>query len=273
MKKRATSINIKQSKMSISPKISLVGAGPGDPELITLKGIRALRKANVVMYDALASSELLDYAPPESLRIYVGKRAGKHSLKQEEINLLMVQSAFAHGHVVRLKGGDPFVFGRGQEEIEFARSIGIEVEVVPGISSALAVPALQGVPLTSRHVSEGFWVLTGTTKDEQLSDDLRLAAQSAATLVILMGMQKLRQIGDLLAGYGKADLPAMVVQHGTTPRERVAVGTVATIADLAEAQGIGTPGIIVVGEAVRLHGAAQAATVAAGHFKGSVDCA
>ncbi len=239
--------------MKNTPKITLIGAGPGDPELITLKGIRALRQADVVLYDALASNELLDFAPAESLKIYVGKRAGKHSLRQEEINLLMVQSAFQYGHVVRLKGGDPFVFGRGFEEVEFARSLGVPVEVVPGISSALAVPALQGVPLTHRGASEGFWVLTGTTKDEQLSDDLRLAAQSSATLVILMGMQKLRQIAEVLAEGGKSDLPAMVVQHGSTPMERSVVGTVATIADLAEQEGIGTPGIIVIGEVVGLH--------------------
>ncbi|MBI5915793.1 MAG: uroporphyrinogen-III C-methyltransferase [Bacteroidetes bacterium] len=246
--------------MPVTPKITLVGAGPGDPELITLKGIRALRRADVVLYDALASNELLDFAPPESLKIYVGKRAGKHSLRQEEINELLVQSALTHGHAVRLKGGDPFVFGRGFEEVGYARSFGIEVEVVPGISSAIAVPGLQGVPLTHRSVSESFWVLTGTTKDEQLSDDLRLAAQSTATLVILMGVQKLRQIAALLTGFGKADLPAMVVQHGSTPSERAVTGTVATNADLAETHGIGTPGIIVVGEVVGLHGAANLAT-------------
>lgn len=238
---------------SITPKITLVGAGPGDPELITLKGIRALRKADVVLYDALASNELLDFAPPESLKVYVGKRAGKHSLKQEEINLLMVQFALSRGQVVRLKGGDPFVFGRGYEEVEFARNFGIPVEVVPGITSAVAVPGLQGVPLTSRNVSESFWVLTGTTKDEQLSDDLRLAAQSSATLVILMGVGKLPQIAKLLASHGKAEVPAMVVQHGSTPKEKMAIGTVGTISGIVKEKGIGTPGIIVIGEVVGLH--------------------
>lgn len=235
------------------PKITLVGAGPGDPELITLKGIKALRSAEVVLYDALANQELLDFTSPESLKVYVGKRAGKHSLKQEEINLLLVQFAFSNGHVVRLKGGDPFVFGRGYEELEFARSFGIEAEVVPGISSAIAVPGLQGVPLTHRETSESFWVLTGTTRDEQLSEDLRLAAQSSATLVILMGIQKLREIATLLFQYGKAEVPAMVVQHGSTTKERVAIGTVATIADIVEEKGISTPGIIVIGEVVGLH--------------------
>lgn len=255
--------------MKHSPKITLVGAGPGDPELITLKGIRALRHADVVLYDALASNELLDFAPAESLKIYVGKRAGKHSLRQEEINELLVQSALRYGNAVRLKGGDPFVFGRGFEEVEHARSNGIEVAVVPGITSAVAVPSAVGVPLTHRGASESFWVLTGTTKDEQLSADLHLAAQSSATLVILMGVQKLRQIAEVLAEAGKADLPAMVVQHGTTPMERSVVGTVANIADLAEREGIGTPGIIVVGEVVGLHKASQLAEIAIQQFNNS----
>jgi uroporphyrin-III C-methyltransferase len=165
----------------------------------------------------------------------------------------MVQFAFSHGHVVRLKGGDPFVFGRGYEELEFARSFDIEVEVVPGVSSALAVPALQEVPVTSRGVSESFWVLTGTNESGQLTEDLRLAAQSNATLVILMGVQKLPEITRLLSACGKADLPAMVVQGGSLPGEKVAVGTVSTIVDIAEKKQVGTPGIIVVGEVVGLH--------------------
>lgn len=245
---------------SIAPKITLVGAGPGDPELITLKGIRALRKADVVLYDALSSNELLNFAPPGSLKIYVGKRSGKHSMKQEEISLLMVRFACSHGHVVRLKGGDPFVFGRGYEELDFARGFGIPVEIVPGISSAISVPGLQGVPLTSRNVSESFWVLTGTTKDEQLSDDLRLAARSGATLVILMGVKKLLQIVELLSENGKADVPAMVIQQGSTIHEKTAVGTVRTIVGEVKAKGVGTPGIIIIGEVVGLHASFLQAT-------------
>lgn len=245
--------------MKNNPKITLVGAGPGDPELITLKGLRALQQADVVLYDALANNELLDFAPAEALKIYVGKRAGKHSLRQEEINQLLVQSALQYGHAVRLKGGDPFVFGRGYEEVEYAREYGVEAEVVPGISSMVAVPGAVGVPLTHRNTSESFWVLTGTTKDEQLSEDLRLAAKSNATLVILMGVQKLRHITDLLSENGKADLPAMVVQHGTTPLERSVVGIVSNIVDLAEEAEIGTPGIIIIGEVVGLQHACQVA--------------
>lgn len=231
----------------------MVGAGPGDPELLTLKGLYALQKADVVLYDALASNALLDFAPAESLKVYVGKRAGKHSLRQEEIDFLLVQFAMSHGNVVRLKGGDPFVFGRGYEELDCARAFGIPVDIVPGISSSISVPALQGVPLTSRGVSESFWVLTGTTKSGKLSDDIRLAAQSTATLVILMGIRKLPQIMDLLAQNGKGDLPAMVIQNGSKPNENKAIGTVNTIVELAKEKEIGTPGIIVVGEVVGLH--------------------
>jgi len=238
---------------SKQPGISLVGAGPGDPELITLKGLKALQSADVVMYDALANGALLDEAPPESLKVFVGKRAGRHTLRQEEINLLMVQMALSRGHVVRLKGGDPFVFGRGHEELTFAQAFGIPVTVVPGISSALAVPALQDVPLTTRGVSQSFWVLTGTTRTGQLSGDLRLASQSQATLVILMGMRKLPEICHLLSRHGKGSTPAMAVQNGTTGREKMAIGTVDTLAGKVRAKSIGTPGIIVVGEVVGLH--------------------
>jgi uroporphyrin-III C-methyltransferase len=238
---------------SKQPRISLVGAGPGDPELITLKGLEALQTADVVLYDALASMALLDEAPPESLKVFVGKRAGRHTLRQEEINLLMVQLALTHGHVVRLKGGDPFVFGRGHEELTFAKAFDIPVEIVPGISSALAVPSLQEVPLTTRGVSQSFWVLTGTTESGQLSNDLHLAAQSSATLVILMGMRKLPEICRLLIRHGKAGTPAMAVQNGSTNREKLAVGTVENLAAEVKTKCLGTPGIIVIGEVVGLH--------------------
>src|SRR5918993_2039750 len=138
--------------------LSLVGAGPGDPELITLKAIKALGKASVILYDALANPVLLDYASPGAIKKFVGKRFGCHALSQQEINMLIVEYAHSHGHVVRLKGGDPFVFGRAQEEIDAARDAGIEVEVIPGISSALSVPASQGIPVTCRGIAESVWV-------------------------------------------------------------------------------------------------------------------
>jgi uroporphyrin-III C-methyltransferase len=145
------------------PKITLVGAGPGDTELITLKGLNALKTADVVLYDALVNQDLLAYAPKESIKIYVGKRNHQHAYTQEQINTLIVDMAYTHGHVVRLKGGDSFVFGRGQEELNYANAFNIETSVVPGISSSISVPALAGIPVTHRGVSESFWVITGTT--------------------------------------------------------------------------------------------------------------
>lgn len=234
-------------------KLTLVGAGPGDPELLTLKGLRALQNADVVLYDALANPELLDFAPESALKVFVGKRAGHHRYSQEEINQLIVQYAFSHGHVVRLKGGDAFVFGRGHEEIEYADIFGIESEVVPGISSCIAVPELQKVPLTRRGVNESFWVMTGTTRGGKLSQDIAVAAQSSATVVILMGMKKLFAISRIFEKAGKRDMPIMVIQNGSRNEEKMVLGTVRTIVERVREAGIGAPGIIVIGEVVRLH--------------------
>lgn len=233
-------------------KLTLVGAGPGDPDLITVKGIRALQQADVVMYDALVHPDLLDHCHPDALKVYVGKRRGAYSCMQEDINPLIVHYARQYGHVVRLKGGDSFVFGRGYEEIEFARQHGIETAVVPGISSSYAVPASAGIPLTTRGISESFWVVTGTTKAGQFSSDLQLAAQSSATVVVLMGMHKLAEIMDVFAELGKAETPVAIIQNGTLPEERTVIGNVQTICDKVAESGIGNPAIIVVGEVARL---------------------
>jgi uroporphyrin-III C-methyltransferase len=233
--------------------ISLVGAGPGDPDLITLKAIKALRAADVILYDALANKDLLGWCSTHSVRQFVGKRYGCHALSQKEINDLMIGYALSHGHVVRLKGGDPFVFGRAQEEIEAAREAGIAIEVVPGISSALAVPANQMIPLTCRGVNESFWVTTGTTKTGAISEDIKLAAQSSATVIILMAMSKLEAIMDIFSGYGKASTPVAIIQDGTTPREKIILGTVKDIFFKAEYHQVTNPAIIIVGEVVSLH--------------------
>ncbi|RMF26077.1 MAG: uroporphyrinogen-III C-methyltransferase [Bacteroidetes bacterium] len=234
-------------------RISLVGAGPGDPELITLKGLRALRSADVVLYDALVNEALLEEAPRHALRVFVGKRAGRHSHSQSEINRLLVQYALSHGHVVRLKGGDPFVFGRGHEELSYARAFGIPVAVVPGLSSCTSVPALQQVPVTRRGVNDSFWVLTGTTRSGSLSKDVELAARSSATVIILMGMRKLREIAALFQAAGRGDTPALVVQSGSLPEERAVLGRVNDIAERVKEAQLGAPGIIVIGEVVALH--------------------
>ena len=200
-----------------NPKLTVVGAGPGDVELFTLKGIRALESADVVLYDALVNPELLEYATNAEL-IFVGKRKGCYAYQQEQINDLIIARAKSHGHVVRLKGGDPFIFGRGAEEMQVAAAAGLEVAVVPGISSSLAVPAYQNIPLTKRGSSESFWVITGTTKAHKISNDIKLAAQSSATVVILMGMSKLAEITALFRESGKKDTPVAIIQDGTTSK-------------------------------------------------------
>ncbi len=233
------------------PRVTLVGAGPGDPELLTVKAVNALSTADVVLFDALVSQGILDLIPADIPTLSVGKRARNHALDQDQINELIVEYAYRFGHVVRLKGGDPFVFGRGTEESEFARAHGLDVAVVPGISSALAVPAAIGVPVTARGVSESFWVITGTTKSGQLSKDIALAARSSATLVILMGISRIREIMDALANEGKGSTPVAVIQNGTMPNQKSVIGSVDTIAGMMKIEDIASPGIIIVGDVVR----------------------
>lgn len=237
--------------LNIKPKVTLVGAGPGDPDLLTLKGVKALAEANVVLYDALANDEILAHAPKNAIKIFVGKKIGNHAYTQDQINQLIVDNALTYGNVVRLKGGDPFIFGRGSEEIEFAESFGIETVVIPGISSVVAVPASQGISITKRGVSESFWAITGTTSDRKLSADVVLAAQSSATVVILMGMHKLPQIIDLFQKEDKGDLPVAIIQNGTTKNEKVGVGTVNSILEIVKEKKLSSPAIIVLGEVVR----------------------
>jgi len=239
------------STQQIQPKISLVGAGPGDPELITVKGINALGEADVVLYDALVNPEILKYAPHTAKKIFVGKRDGEHSFTQSQINTLLVDYALTHGHVVRLKGGDPFVFGRGLEELEYAESFNIETELVPGISSSIGVPALQRIPVTHRGTSESFWVLTGRNSEGKVPDDVKLAAQSGATVVILMGLRKLPEIVRIYQSHGRGDLPVAVIQDGSLPTENIAIGSVDTIVQAVEQENISAPAIIVIGEVVR----------------------
>ncbi|MCG8184236.1 uroporphyrinogen-III C-methyltransferase [Tenacibaculum piscium] len=233
------------------PKLTVVGAGPGDVDLITLKAVKVLKQADVVLYDALVNDELLSYINPKAEVIFVGKRRGCYSYQQEQINELIVARAKSHGHVVRLKGGDPFIFGRGSEEMEYAAKFGLEVAVVPGISSSLAVPASQNIPLTKRGYSESFWVITGTTKQHLISNDVALAAKSSATIVILMGMGKLSEIVSLFQHENKHDLPVAIIQNGTTSEEKIGVGTVDTIEQIVLDKQLENPAIIVLGEVVK----------------------
>jgi uroporphyrin-III C-methyltransferase len=235
------------------PRITLVGAGPGDADLITIKGIKALKTADVVLYDALVNEELLEFAPENATKVYVGKRSGDHSFSQENINRLMIDYALNYGHVVRLKGGDPFVFGRGYEELDHAASYSIPCVVIPGISSSISVPGLQNIPVTHRGLSESFWVVTGTTADGKISSDLYQAARTTATIVVLMGIHKLAEIAQIFKNEGKSKLPVAVIQSGSTENEKVAVGIIDTIVELVEEQKISSPALIVIGEVVSLH--------------------
>jgi len=235
-----------------SPRVTLVGAGPGDPELITLKAISAIKAANIVLYDALVSTEILNLIPDGIPSFCVGKRAGAHSYNQDDINELIVEFANLYGHVVRLKGGDPFVFGRGAEEVEFAQKHGLQTAVVPGISSAFAVPASISIPVTARGISESLWVITGTTRDGEISSDVALAAQSTATVVILMGLNKILDIVEHFRANGKGETPVAIIQNGTLPNQKSVIGKVNTIAGLAAGAGIGSPAVIVIGEVVNL---------------------
>lgn len=231
-------------------KLILVGAGPGDPELISLKGIKALQQADVVMYDALVSEELLQHAP-NAVKIFCGKRAGTHYMKQDEINQQIVENAHKYGCVVRLKGGDPYIFGRGQEEIDFAEQHGIETAVIPGISSATALATAQKIPLTKRGITESVWITTGTTSCGKLSTDIGLAAQSTATVVILMGIGKLGEIVEVFKKSKPENYPIAIIQNGTLANEKIVNGNLLNIQEKVLQENITSPAIIIIGEVVK----------------------
>ncbi|MEO6195444.1 MAG: uroporphyrinogen-III C-methyltransferase [Thermoanaerobaculia bacterium] len=247
--------------------VYLVGAGPGDPRLITVLGLDRLRQAEVVVYDRLVSPQLLDEAPPEAERIFVGKAPGEHSARQEEINELLVRHASAGRIVVRLKGGDPFVFGRGSEEALACAQAGIPWEVVPGISSALSVPALAGIPVTHRELAGGFAVVTGHCSSANGAQGDRQdwsALARVETLVILMGLSRLPEIAASLLFHGRgSETPVAVIAQGSLPAERTVVGTLDTIAGDVARAGLRAPATIVVGEVVRVRQRLFAAGVSA----------
>ena len=234
-----------------TPILTIVGAGPGDVDLITLKAIKAIESADVILYDALINEALLKYAAADAELIFVGKRRGCYAFQQDQINDLIVSKAKEKGHVVRLKGGDPFIFGRGAEEIDYVRQFGLETYVVPGISSSMAVPAYQGIPLTKRGSSESFWVITGTTKKHQLSGDVALAAKSSATVVILMGMGKLGEIVKIFSEENKQDVAVAIIQNGTRDNEKVGIGTIRSIESIVAEKQLANPAIIVIGDVVK----------------------
>lgn len=236
---------------SLEPRLSVVGAGIGDPDLITVKAVKALQSADAVLYDALVNESLLDYAPAGAAKLYVGKRRGAKAFTQEEINERIVAYAHCCGHVVRLKGGDPFVFGRGLEEMKFAQEHGIPVEYIPGVSSAIAGAGAAGIAVSSRGASRSFWVLTATTDTGDLNPEITTAADTDATVVILMGLAKIQEIAEAFVAAGKSQLPAAVIQNASLPEQQEVFGTVADIAQKVQTSGLGSPAIIVIGEVVR----------------------
>ncbi|MGI4803414.1 MAG: uroporphyrinogen-III C-methyltransferase [Janthinobacterium lividum] len=235
------------------PELYVVGAGPGDPELITVKAYKLLQQAKVILYDNLANKQLLDLAPKTCEMVYVGKQPYGEYTPQETIHELIKRYAFTSGQVIRLKGGDPFIFGRGFEEILYARENGIKTHFIPGITSMQAA-GFQDIPLTHRNLSESVWAITGTKKDGSLSADLRLAMQSNATVVIYMGMKKLAEIAETYVSADKGNVPAAIIQHASLPYQKSVKGLVKDLPEMAELQKLTYPALVIIGGVVGVGG-------------------
>lgn len=235
-------------------QVYLVGAGPGDPELLTLRGARLVAGADAVVYDNLVSPAIVDLAPAVARRIYVGKKAADHTLPQQEINALLLSLAREGLRVVRIKGGDPFIFGRGGEEMEALVQAGITVEVVPGVTAAAGVAAYAGIPLTHREHAQSVVFTTGFLKDGALDLDWTLLAHRGQTLVIYMGVSRLAEICAQLVAHGlPASTPAAVIERGTTHAQRVVVADLASLTERVQQEGVRPPSLTVVGDVVSLY--------------------
>jgi uroporphyrinogen III methyltransferase/synthase len=240
--------------MSKIGKVYIIGAGPGDVGLITIKAVNCLRLADVVVYDNLVNEELLKYSPDKARFIYAGKKGGDHTLSQDAINELLVQEAQYGNIVARLKGGDPFIFGRGGEEAEVLAVNGVPFEVIPGVTSAIAVPAYAGIPLTHRGLTSTVAFITGHEDPTKVKSDIDWQALTGiGTLVFLMGVKNIGQITETLISHGKLpDTPAALIRQGTTPQQEIIAGTLGTIVELAQARKFSPPAILVVGKVVDL---------------------
>lgn len=257
MKMKSVSATNRAGVDTLSPDcgtVYLVGAGPGDPELLTLKAYRLMQHVDVLVYDGLVSADILDMVPATVQRISVAKSTGRHSVPQHRINQIIVELANSGKHVLRLKGGDPYVFGRGGEEAEFLVAAGIPFEVVPGITSAAGASSYAGIPLTHRDYAQSVTFATGHLQDDSLNLDWPSLARAHSTLVIYMGIANLATIATKLIEHQRdANTPVAVVHRATQADQRIVVGTLATIAEDIAAQGITAPASIIIGEVVALH--------------------
>ena len=241
--------------MHSNGKVYLVGSGPGDPELLTIKAKRLIEEADVIVYDQLPGPAILESLPESAKRIDVGKYAGDHTLSQEEINRLLIDHALQGKMVVRLKGGDPYLFGRGGEEAVELRKAGIRFDVVPGITSSIAVPASAGIPVTHRDHASMVTIITGhEQKKGESMIDWEWLAKSKGTIVVLMGVSTLSQyISKMVQSGSDPDTPVAIIERGTRPDQVVTTGSLSTIVDIAEKRGVVAPAIVVIGDVVRLH--------------------
>ena len=241
-------------KLTPTGRVYLVGAGPGDPELLTLRALRLLQQAQVIVYDHLVSPAVLDFVAPGAERIYAGKRRNEHTLRQEQINALLIRLAREGRQVVRLKGGDPFIFGRGGEEMQALAAEGIAFEVVPGVTAACGVSSYAGIPLTHRDYAQTCLFVTGHLKDGSADLDWQALTRPRQTVVIYMGLNALPDICRQLIAHGAAPShPIAVVQQGTIAAQKVLTGTLADLPAQVARHGLSSPCLIIVGEVVLLH--------------------
>ncbi len=238
-------------------KVILVGAGPGDPDLLTIKGRDQIAQADVILYDALISQEILKHSKPDCKKVFVGKRSGHHSAKQEEINEMLLQYAKEYKHVVRLKGGDPFVFGRGGEEAMFLAAHGVQFEIVPGVTSGVAVPAYAGIPITHRGAATSVTFVTGhVSSASSPKRNWQALAKLNGTLVFFMGVHNLEEITTQLIKHGRAeDTPAAIIRNGSLPDQEILTATLSTLTQEAQNHNFAPPALIIIGEVVNFSAA------------------